>query len=156
MIEVLRSAASVLRGLKVYGHSDNVGVLVPRHIDTTVLEQSLSDAFTAHPAGPFILTTSGSRLLSQPSRFLGYDFVKPMGQNARADAPNVDGREAVFCGDILTAESMAELKMVRHKFLGYCAAFRLSNDVREMQARLVSLFDAEVHYRQRVAQEQAR
>lgn len=108
MIEVLRNAANVLRGLKVYGHSDNVGVLVPPHIDTTVLEQSLSDAFTAHPAGPFTLTSSEARMLSQPFRFLGYDFVKPLGQPARANAPDAEAREAVYYADMMDAESMVD------------------------------------------------
>lgn len=99
--------------LKVFSHSDNIGVLVPQHLDTAVLEKNLSDAFTAHPAGPFTLTTSGARMLSRPFRFLGYDFVKPLGRPARASAPDAEAREAVYYADMQDAKSMADLTKVR-------------------------------------------
>lgn len=91
-------------------------------------------------------------MLSQPFRFLGYDFVKPLGRPARANAPDAEAREAVYCADMLDAKSLAELGKVRREFVGYCAAFRLSEEVREMRERLTDTFNAEVLYRQRVAQ----
>jgi hypothetical protein len=152
MIDVLRSAASVLQRLKVFSHSDNIGVLVPPHIDTAVLEKSLSDAFQAHPAGPFALTSSGPRVLSQPFRFLGYDFVKPPHRHARAVIPPgiAELREAAYYNDIADAGDLTELAKVRSSFTGYCGAFQLDDNARFMRERLDRMLDAEILYRKRI------
>lgn len=153
MIDVLRGAASVLQELKVFSHSDNIGFLVPPHIDMAVLEKSLTEAFAAHPAGPFALTSSGPKVLSRPFRFLGYDFVKRPHSEARACIPphTAELNEACYCQKILEAEDVFELERVRRSLFGYCGAFKLSREANEIRQRVTRVLDAEILFRQRIS-----
>lgn len=149
MAAVLQSAADALEGLKVFIHSDNIGILVPPHVDIAVLENKLLDAFKKHPAGPFHLTTNGPSSLATPYRFLGYDFVKRAGKKAEAYVPDHvwEAREAAYMGTIANDASIQQLLGVRKSVTGYRAAFKLWEGGRQMEARVINLVDAEISHR---------
>ena len=151
MAAVLQSAADAFEGLKVFIHSDNIGVVVPPHVDIAVLEKKLVDAFKQHPAGPFHLTTNGPSSLAKPFRFLGYDFVKRADGKAEACVPEHvwEAREAAYVGTILNDATLDQLLGVRRSVTGYRAAFKLWEGGREMEARVTRYVDAEIAHRMR-------
>lgn len=151
MSNVLRSVADLLEGLTVFVHSDNIGILVPPHMDAAVLEKDLADAFDKHPAGPFHLTTSGPSSLENAFRFLGYHFEKLPGQSARAYIPDHiwEGREAVYLADIVNAETAREISKVAERVSGYRAAFKLWAGAIDMEARVLGAVQSELTRRHR-------
>jgi hypothetical protein len=139
--DVLSGLMYRLQGLKLFSYSDNLGILCPSHTKEAALIELLRGAFNTHPAGPFIIRTISSGLVSSPFSFLGYQWEKPANGAARAYVPdNIRFlRTCKYEAAIVKCSDDDQIRDVETRVKGYCSAFPLWAGAGGMREELLGI-----------------
>lgn len=124
MADILQECSPTLEGLSYVIYSDNLGVMC-RAEESERLVQSLGKAFRRHPAGPFQIRSSVTRL-EREFRYLGYTFQRQEYGSCKVFVPRDTwvNRRNFYLSRMWDSRSREQFDRCVAKFRSYAHAFQ--------------------------------